>query len=346
MSTTDTAGQHQKLTMIQKIENATPSGVVTLPEVADRFQQLYRVMNGRDKEAAQIKYEAEKFHFMKILQEKPELQQCTKLSLYGAFLDMAVSGLSFDPALKHGYLVSFNIKNGTDAKGNDIWEKRASVQISGPGELIIRVQQKQIKYADNPVLVYEGDEFSRGVRDNVPFLNHTAVIPRKSNTIIACYVRLERLDGSTDYKVMDIADIMRLKEFSKQQNSLGWSEKGLPGMVETKTIKHAFRSYPKMKLGQFTRLESDIIDPEDKFEIDYGITTSGDLAAAVQKGAVKDLQFHGNLAGEMQQPAAAAVVNDPPPAMAQMSAPAGGDDGFVQENEPADSGKKFPDDDF
>ena len=29
-------------------------------------------------------------------------------------------------------------------------------------------KQGQIKYADNPVLVYEGDEFQHGMRDNVP----------------------------------------------------------------------------------------------------------------------------------------------------------------------------------
>lgn len=258
----------QKVNLIQSLEQTPTVKLPSLPAVADRFKQIYSVMNGRDAAAAAVKYEAESFHFMKLIQDNKEIQNCTKLSLYGCFLDMAVNGLSFDPAMKHAYVVSFNTNVGT--KENAQWEKRAMLMISGYGELQIRTQQGQIKYADNPQLVYEGDKFSTGIRNGIPFVEHEAVYPRQSDNIIACYIRLIRNDGSTDFNVMSIEEVMKLKAFSKQQNSLAWTS-GLPGMVKAKTIKHAFRSYPKVKLGQFTKLESQKVEEEEEFTLDYGL---------------------------------------------------------------------------
>lgn len=262
---------NQKLTLIQKLDQSSPAGIAGLPEVADRFKHIYSVMNGGNTEVSNIKYEAEKFHFMKLITDKADLQKCTKLSLYGCFIDMAVNGLSFDPSMKHAYVVAFPFNIGT--KDNPKWESRATLMIDGRGELVIRVKQGQIKYADNPIIVYEGDEFVHGTSKGSVFLEHKAVFPRKSDSIIASYLRIERPDGSVDYKVMGIDEILKLKEFSKQKNSLAWTS-GLPGMVQTKTIKHAFRSYPKVKLGNFTRLQTEAIEPAIEPVIDYGLNGS------------------------------------------------------------------------
>lgn len=261
---------NQKMTIIQKIEQSSPAAIANLPEVADRFRQIYKVMNGGNDDRAAVKYEAEKFHFMKLIADKPDLQQCSKLSLYGCFLDMAVNGLSFDPAMKHAYVVSFNVNVGT--KSAPTWEKRATLMVSGYGELHMRTQQKQIKYADNPVLVYEGDEFKHGTKDGKIFLEHVAAYPRKTDNIIACYIRLERFDGSVDYKVLSVEEVLKLKKFSKDPNSKAWTD-GFPGMIQAKTIKHAFRSYPKIRMGDFSQLQSNTIDEDADVpqKIDYGI---------------------------------------------------------------------------
>lgn len=271
---------NQKISIIQKIESVSPAQLATIPEVADRFKHIYSIMNGGDTGKAVAKYEAEKFHFMKLIQDKPDLQACSKLSLYGCFLDMAVNGLSFDPAMKHAYVVSFNTNIGT--KNSPKWEKRATLMISGYGELHMRVKQHQIKYADNPILVYEGDLFKHGTKDGSVFLEHVATYPRTTDNIIACYIRLERNDGSVDYKVLSIEEIMKLKKFSKDPNSKAWTD-GLPGMVQAKTLKHAFRSYPKMRMGEFSTLQSQVVDEEheDLPAIDYGLNGDMPLKAAV-----------------------------------------------------------------
>lgn len=264
---------NQKVGLVQKIEQSTPAQLANIPEVADRFKNIYVIMNGSNPDKAAIKYEAEKFHFMKLIQDKPDLQACTKLSLYGCFLDAAVNGLSFDPSMKHLYVVSFNTNVGT--RDNPKWEKRATLMISGYGELHMRIRQRQIKYADNPILVYEGDEFRHGTKDGKVFLDHIAAYPRKTDNIIACYVRLERNDGSSDYKVLSIEEVMKLRKFSKDQNSKAWTD-GLPGMVQAKTIKHAFKSYPKVRMGEFSNLQSNTIDEEGEVmpTIDYGLNGS------------------------------------------------------------------------
>lgn len=296
---------NQKIGIVQKLEQTSPGQLANLPEVAERFKSIYKVMNGGKTDIAEAKYEAEKFHFMKLIQDTPALQQCSKLSLYGCFLDMAVNGLSFDKSMKHAYVVSFNTNAGT--KQAPKWEKRATLMISGYGELHMRVRQGQIKHADNPILVYEGDHFQHGTKNGQVFLEHVATFPRKSDKIIACYLKIQRNDDTVDYKVLGIDEVLKFRDFSKDPNSLAWTS-GLPGMVQAKTMKHAFRSYPKMRMGEFTQLQSETVD-ETHEAIDYGLgnnqsaawpdADSGPVAKAQPSQPIDDESF-------ANEPAAAA----------------------------------------
>lgn len=253
-----TANVNQKVSVLQQLEKYSPAQVPVIPEVAERFKKLYAVIHPGAK--AEIFYEAEKFHFGKLIKESGTLQECTKFSLYGCFMDVAVNGLSFDPSFKHLYLVPYNVNAGS--KANPKWEKRASLQISGQGELLLRQLQGQIKYADNPMLVYEGDEFSFGVKNEKFFINHTVIMPRNSDRIIACYVKIIRNDNSVDYKVLTEDDMNRFRKFSKDvETSKAWNQ-GLGGMWQAKCIKHAFRNYPKVRAGEFSKLASETVDEE------------------------------------------------------------------------------------
>lgn len=262
----------QKAGIMQQLNEATASQIVNIPVVAERFKNLYVTFNGKDSKRF---YEAEKFHFAKIIQDNPKIAACTKLSLYGCFLDMAVSGLSFDPAMKHAYITPQGVNIGT--KQSPVWEQRAQVRISGIGELVIREKQGQIKYADNPVLVYEGDKFMTGTKDNALYISHEVAHPRKPDAaIIACYLRITRADDSVDYKVITMPEVEKLRKFSKDPDSKAWTD-GLPGMVQAKCVKHAFRTYPKIRMignTKFTELASKAIDIDhediDIYQIDNG----------------------------------------------------------------------------
>lgn len=259
----------EKIPLMRKLQETSSVQLANLPEVGEKFKHIYQVIHGA-KSGEQF-YEVEKFHFMKTLQENANLQDCSKLSLYGCFMDVAVNGLSFDSAAKQVYIVPFNTNVGT--KQNPKWEKRAQLMISGYGELALRMKQGQIKYADNPVLVYEGDEFATGTKSGQYYVEHKAAYPRKSENIIACYLRITRNDETIDYKVISIEEIEKLRAFSKDPNSKAWTD-GLPGMVMSKCIKHAFKTYPKIRKGDFSELASNTVEAEAEVvqKIDYGIS--------------------------------------------------------------------------
>lgn len=241
--------------------------------VQHKFVELFSVVHG--KKDASAYYAVEKFHFNKQLQEKPELQKCTGLSLYGAFVDLAVQGLSLDPTKKLAYLLKRSMNAGT--RDNPKWEDRAFLQISHLGELFLRQSCGQIKYADNPVRVYEGDKFQKITTASGTVVHHETNYSRKpEDKMIACFIRIVKMDGSIDFSVLDYFEMQRLSGYSERQNrgktnALYTSAPGNrpdPGFWEAKTIKHAFDSYPKVKRrGDHTTFETEEIDKP----IDYGL---------------------------------------------------------------------------
>lgn len=268
---------------VDELNAMSPAKIVENEKVEAKFIQMYNAIHGRDKGLQA--YTKEKFNFQKVLQENPALTECSKLSLFGAFLDMAVNGLSLDPTGKpHCYLIPRTVKSGyKDDRGKDIYEKRASVSVTGYGELVMRMRAGQIKYADNPVVVYEGDTFRAELVSGRKVVTYAAAIPRKSTKIVGAFIRIVRADGSEDFQWLLEGDIDRLKSFSSKANSywkdgkrVGGEANALyssnagqidPGFLENKMIKHAFDAYPKVQIGKFTMLETQ----EEPMSIDYGL---------------------------------------------------------------------------
>src|SRR5690606_33462013 len=103
---------------------------------------------------------------------------------------------------------------------------------------------------------------------------HMACIPRKSNRIIAAFIKITRFDDTFDYKVLTMEDIENLRKFSKDPNSKAWTD-GLAGMVQAKVIKHAFKNFPKLRIGEFSKLDSETIDETPEVQqVDYGISAN------------------------------------------------------------------------
>lgn len=275
--------------MIQiKVEelNALPATkIVENDSVQAKFIQMYNAIWGSQM-GEQI-YHKEVFNFQKVLRENPAVAECSKMSLFGCFLDMAVNGLSLDnTSHPHCYLIPRNVKTGQkDERGYDTYEKRASVSVTGYGELTMRMRAGQIRYADNPVIVYEGDIFSISLDNGVKKITYSAAIPRKSSNVIGAFIRIVRTDGSEDYQWLLEGDIQRLAKYSARSNSYyknGQRVEGKandlyssnnggidPGFLENKMIKHAFDVYPKVRTGQFTVLATD----QEEDVIDYGFIT-------------------------------------------------------------------------
>lgn len=259
------------ISVIKHLDSLKAIEVAADSKVEKKFIELYNTVHGS--KMGESLYQKERFNFEKLLQENQALQECTKLSLYGCFLDIAVNGLSLDQSKPLCYIIPRSIK--VKENGAERWEKRASISITGPGELVMRMRFGQIRYADNPVIVYDGDTFEAEIDFNGnKVVKYKACIPRKSNKIIAAFIRIVRNDSSTDYQWLLENDFLRLKKYSEtankgSANALYSSLNGGidSGFLENKMIKHAFDSYPKVRTGDFSQLESH----QEPTPINYGI---------------------------------------------------------------------------
>lgn len=286
---------------VKLLNELQPTEIVRNDKVRDKFIQIYEAMwtqsTGVSGEAA---YEKEARNFNRLLSEKEDIRKkCNHFSLFTSFLDVAISGLTLDPGTKaQAYLLSRSIAvdSYVDEHGQkkNRYETQCVLTVSGYGELVLRARCGQIRHADNPVIVYEEDGFEFGERNGQKFVNYTCRLPHQSGRIVACFMKITRADGSADYAVMLPEDWQRLSNYSARQNSKynyqtkQW-ENGKPnalysaqggqidpGFLVAKCIKHAFKTYPKARVGRATQLESQQVDETEITDDIYGLTDNGE----------------------------------------------------------------------
>ena len=249
-----------------------------IPELAkDKFIHIYSQKFGA--EQAEAFYEEQKNFFLNELavgSYAPKLKMADNMSLYFAFMSIAINGLSLEKGTTTTcYLEAKSIKIGEDPNKKDsngkplpIYQTVATISITGYGEIVLRQRAGQILSVDTPKIVYDCDDFSFGEENGKPTLTWKKCIPRpKGSRLIACYVRIVKNDGTFDYKVLDTDEILRLKNYSLKQNFgrfanplYGREPDGSDidtGFLMSKTVKHAFKGYPKLPLGTGSTLEAD-----------------------------------------------------------------------------------------
>lgn len=284
---------------VEQINQLKPSEIVRNDSVRDKFIQIYEAMwtpsTGMSGEAA---YEKEARNFNHLLAEKEDIRKsCTHFSLFTSFLDVAISGLSLEPGTKaQAYLLSRKIAVDStmeNGRKKNVYETQCVLTVSGYGELLLRARVGQIRHADNPVIVYEEDGFEYGERNGQKFVNYTCRLPHTSGKIVAAFMKITRADGSADYSVMLPEDWIRLSNYSARQNAkfnyetrkwemgnpnaLYTAANGQidPGFLIAKLIKHAFKTYPKARVGRATQLESQQVDEPEITDDIYGVTDDG-----------------------------------------------------------------------
>lgn len=274
------------LSLAQELQQMKATDVIRNERVRSQFINVY---NSIWKEGGEQVYEREAIYFNQQMRDKSGLRECSGSSVFYSFIDLAVKGITLAPGSQAlCYLIPRNAKVGVDQAGKDVWEKVCNLTISPYGELVLRKNAGQIRYADNPVIVYEGDSFQYGEQNRQKVVNFMAAFPRKSNNIIACFLKITRADGTIDYSVITENDWKRLQEYSDKQNTFYDAKTGRyvtktnelynknggqidPGFLMAKCIKHAFKSYPKLKIGRSTTLETEITEQPQMPETDpYG----------------------------------------------------------------------------
>lgn len=260
----------------KELEKFSLTQVVDDERVKKRFVELY---NSRSvSKTGEAEYIQATESFMRAIQEDKNLQQCTTLSLYNAFLDMAVYGITVaKQAQPLGYLLWNSVNVGTKQKPE--YEKRATLAISPYGELAIRQRMGQIKHADDPVIVYEEDDYT-GIyyKDGKKMIDYKPARKRKNNNIVAAFLKITRLDGTVDFSELDAHGVERLKGYSARKNrgeasALYSSNNGQidEGFLKAKLIKHAFRSYPRVDIPASNAVfetQKEVEDVEDLYGVD------------------------------------------------------------------------------
>lgn len=300
---------------VKLLNELQPTEIVRNDNVRDKFIQIYDAMwsqsTGVSGEAA---YEKEARNFNRLLSEKEDVRKkCSHFSLFTSFLDVAISGLTLDPGTKaQAYLLarSIAVDSYVDDHGQkkNRYETQCVLTVSGYGELVLRARCGQIRHADNPVIVYEEDSFEFGERNGQKFVNYTCRLPHQSGRIVACFMKITRADGSVDYAVMLPEDWARLSNYSARQNSkfnyqtkqwengkpnaLYTAQGGQidPGFLVAKCIKHAFKTYPKARIGHATQLESQQVDETEISDDIYVITDNGEQVDTATGEIITDRQ--------------------------------------------------------
>ena len=278
------------ISLAKELQSMKAIDVIRNERVRNQFISVY---NSIWKEGGEQVYEREAIYFNQQLRDKQNLRECSGTSIFYAFIDLAVKGLTLATGAQAlCYLIPRSVKIGIDQSGKDIWEKVCNLTISGYGELVLRKNAGQIRHADNPVIVYEGDTFQYGEQNGQKIVNYMSAFPRRSNKIIACFLKITRADGAIDYSVMTEQDWMRLKGYSDKQNTYYDSKTrqyvtksnelyGKDGQIDTgflmaKCVKHAFKTYPKLNIGRGTALETEIIEQHQPADFDpYGGVDDG-----------------------------------------------------------------------
>lgn len=310
---------------VEEINALKSTDIVSNDKVRDKFVQIYDTMwtpsTGISGEAA---YERESRNFNRLLCEKEDLRtKCTKFSIFTAFLDVAISGLSVEPGIRaQAYLLSRSVNIGKGKDNKNIYVTQCVLTVSGYGEMVLRVRCGQIRHADNPVIVYKEDGFEFGEQNGNKFVNYTCRLPHASNEIVAAFMKITRNDGTSDYAVLLPEDWKRLQGYSERQNRK-WDSNartyvnGKPndlyvsdggqidkGFLIAKLIKHAFKSYPKARVGRGTQLESQQPDDMEVTDDIYGVE-SGEM---VDKATGEVIQTESNF-GPAADTSAGVVVN-------------------------------------
>lgn len=271
---------------LEKINHLQPTQIARDEDVKNKFIAIHDKIHGEG--TGETAYEREVVYFNQILGANESLQRATRFSIFSAFIELAVNGLSLRPgAQAQCYLQPRSYRAGKDSSGRDVWETRCSFTVSGYGEIYLRMRAGQIRHADNPVIVYEEDTFSFSDNNGQKSISYTCRLPHTSGKISAVYMRITRADGTNDYAIMLPDDWMRLADFSKKQNrgtanELYSSHNGGidPGFLMAKCIKHAFKTYPKISLGRATLLETQI-DEQSNDDV-YGFSAEPAATIALQ----------------------------------------------------------------
>lgn len=222
--------ENQVAVLDQKIAAAkNVKELFAIPDVKDRFIKNYEAVTGR--KDGENRLEQERFAYLQLLADKPELQAVDKFYHYGALVYAGTTGLSFRNNKLYVYP---NGKNGL------------KVQPSPAGKREMLEMMPSVEEAPEAILVMKGDKFVHDKLNSVVKVHETT---DKSETkinldnIFAAYQRIYYKSGKIRDTVVYHDDLVKAKSKSKIKSEDGnWGS--FAGEMSKKTATNrAFDRY-------------------------------------------------------------------------------------------------------
>jgi phage RecT family recombinase len=349
-------------------------GVFELEPFKNNFVRNLVKTSGKTEEAAEMTFEREKILFMKAIQSNKALEKCDRFTIYSAFIELAVSGVSLNEG--ESYIIPYSSK--------------AQFQIGYKG----RVKQMQeipgFQYVNMPQVVYTSDDFDYELGEEPKVLRHKPAKKKGPDDVIEfVYLVIELSNDRRKTFIMDREQVLNIRdhystpyiqyvaEIERQGKKIGdkvvkrmkgrdggadWDLTIEPPMWVTseeesfkKTIvKRAYKWVPKTpKLRALDAKIAGNQDPEDgvqaeeAFNIDYGIQNEDGTTQEIKADAPAKTK---PAATKSKATAPAPPVNDAAKDLADMqSANTSADQTQdvdhteVNEPEPEAQGEKLPD---
>lgn len=205
-----------------------------VPDVKERFIKNFEAVTGR--KDGENRLEQEKFAYLEILNDKPELRGAPMFSHFAALVKAGTTGLSF----RDNKLYVQGIK-----KDNVVVALKVTSSPAGKREQI--EMMKTVKNCPEPVLVMKGDVFIVDKRNHVVREHYSTDKSADKVTldnIVAAYQTINYKDGTSVDVVIAHDELMKARSKSKTKEGGPWID--WPGeMAKKVATNRAYRLYHK-----------------------------------------------------------------------------------------------------
>jgi recombinational DNA repair protein RecT len=185
--------QKLQLTKAMLDSAANAKEILELEPVKDNWISIFNRSTGSldgDK-----RYIAEQILFMNNLVSSPKLQKVDKASIYGAWIELSISGLTLRDGLT--YIVPF--------KG------KAQFMVGWKGRLEQINELPNVEYVHEPQVVYDCDDFEYEKGANVTIKKHKPGTRVKESKITHVYLAIDFKHATRVY-IMDAVDVYSIRD--------------------------------------------------------------------------------------------------------------------------------------
>lgn len=179
------------LTQTMLSEPKTLMEMVQLPAIQNRWVKTYESVSG--KQDGDQRFAAEMILFN---QAAKKLDKCDRFSVYAAFIELAISGLTLRDGLT--YIVGYG--------------KTAQFMVGWKGRLEQMMEIPKIIHVSEPQLVYSCDEFDFEKGMKTVIHSHRPAFPRPDDAIIIYVYMPVHFKHGKEVFIMDRDDVLNIRD--------------------------------------------------------------------------------------------------------------------------------------